>query len=225
MEARIASGVFYKYLANDPKKKSYTVPDGVEEIAAYAFSWGKELEEVILPDSVKMIGARAFCDCKALKRVRLPEGLKRLYAETFDRCESLEQIELPASLQEIGSGAFQGCASLREVVFPQGLEEIGSCAFSGCRSLKQIELPPKAKILSSAFSGCTLREVFVPNGVLLDSEAFYKMPDLERIIIDGDNIFCITQFGKEELKTPTRFFLLFPQAAGHYFYGKSKNVL
>lgn len=222
MEARIASGVFYKYLANDPKKKSYTVPDGVEEIAEYAFSWGKELEEVILPDSVKMIGARAFCDCKALKRVRLPEGLKRLYAETFDRCESLEQIELPASLQEIGSGAFQGCASLREVVFPQGLKEIGSCAFSGCRSLKQIELPPKAKILSSAFSGCAFREVFVPNGVLLDSEAFYKMPDLERIIIDGDNIFCITQFGKEELKTPTRFFDDCPKLRDIIFTEKAK---
>lgn len=207
MEARIASGVFYKYLANVPGKKSYTVPDGVEEIAEYAFSWGKELEEVILPDSVKMIGARAFCDCKALKRVRLPEGLKRLYAETFDRCESLEQIELPASLQEIGSGAFQRCASLRKVVFPQGLKEIGSCAFSDCRSLEQIELPPEAKILSSAFSGCTLREVFVPNGVLLDSNAFCKMPDLERIVIDGDKIFRIFQYGsKEEMDFPTRFF-------------------
>ena len=226
MEARIASGVFYKYLANDPKKKSYTVPDGVEEIAEYAFSWGKELEEVILPDSVKMIGARAFCDCKALKRVRLPEGLKRLYAETFDRCESLEQIELPASLQEIGSGAFQGCASLRKVVFPQGLKEIGSCAFSDCRSLEQIELPPEAKILSSAFSGCTLREVFVPNGVLLDSMAFRKMPDLERIVIDGDNIFRITPYiseiVKEQMEEPTSFFADCPKLREIIFTEKAK---
>ena len=156
--------------------------------------------------------------------MRLPEGLKRLYAETFDRCESLEQIELPASLQEIGSGGVPGCAALRKVVISQWLEGIGSWAFSDCRSLKQIELPPKAKILSSAFSGCAFREVFVPNGVLLDSEAFYKMPDLERIIIDGDNIFCITQFGKEELKTPTRFFddcpnlrdIIFTQTATMY---------
>lgn len=226
MEARIASGVFYKYLANVPGKKSYTVPDGVEEIAEYAFSWGKELEEVILPDSVKMIGARAFCDCKALKRVRLPEGLKRLYAETFDRCESLEQIELPASLQEIGSGAFQRCASLRKVVFPQGLKEIGSCAFSDCRSLEQIELPPEAKILSSAFSGCTLREVFVPNGVLLDSMAFRKMPDLERIVIDGDNIFRITPYiseiVKEQMEEPTSFFADCPKLREIIFTEKAK---
>ena len=226
MEARIASGVFYKYLANVPGKKSYTVPDGVEEIAEYAFSWGKELEEVILPDSVKMIGARAFCDCKALKRVRLPEGLKRLYAETFDRCESLEQIELPASLQEIGRGAFQGCASLRKVVFPQGLKEIGSCAFSDCRSLEQIELPPEAKILSSAFSGCTLREVFVPNGVLLDSMAFRKMPDLERIVIDGDNIFRITPYiseiVKEQMEEPTSFFADCPKLREIIFTEKAK---
>ena len=225
MEARIASGVFYKYLANVPGKKSYTVPDGVEEIAEYAFCWGKELEEVILPDSVKMIGARAFCDCKALKRVRLPEGLKRLYAETFDRCESLEQIELPASLQEIGSGAFQRCASLRKVVFPQGLKEIGSCAFSDCRSLEQIELPPEAKILSSAFSGCTLREVFVPNGVLLDCMAFRKMPDLERIVIDGDNIFRITPYISEILKKmeePTSFFADCPKLREIIFTEKAK---
>lgn len=226
MEARIASGVFYKYLANVPGKKSYTVPDGVEEIAEYAFSWGKELEEVILPDSVKMIGARACCDCKALKRVRLPEGLKRLYAETFDRCESLEQIELPASLQEIGSGAFQRCASLRKVVFPQGLKEIGSCAFSDCRSLEQIELPPEAKILSSAFWGCTLREVFVPNGVLLDSMAFRKMPDLERIVIDGDNIFRITPYiseiVKEQMEEPTSFFADCPKLREIIFTEKAK---
>lgn len=225
MEARIASGVFYKYLANVPGKKSYTVPDGVEEIAEYAFCWGKELEEVILPDSVKMIGARAFCDCKALKRVRLPEGLKRLYAETFDRCESLEQIELPASLQEIGSGAFRRCASLRKVVFPQGLKEIDSLAFSDCRSLEQIELPPEAKILSSAFSGCAFREVFVPNGVLLDSNAFCKMPDLERIVIDGDNIFRITPYISEivkEMEEPTSFFADCPKLREIIFTEKAK---
>lgn len=225
MEARIASGVFYKYLANVPGKKSYTVPDGVEEIAEYAFCWGKELEEVILPDSVKMIGARAFCDCKALKRVRLPEGLKRLYAETFDRCESLEQIELPASLQEIGSGAFRRCASLRKVVFPQGLKEIDSLAFSDCRSLEQIKLPPEAKILSSAFSGCAFREVFVPNGVLLDSMAFCHMPDLERIVIDGDNIFRITPYISEivkEMEEPTSFFVDCPKLREIIFTEKAK---
>lgn len=226
MEARIASGVFYKYLANVPGKKSYTVPDGVEEIAEYAFCWGKELEEVILSDSVKKIGSGAFAGCTALKRVRLPEGLKRLYAETFDRCESLEQIELPASLQEIGSGAFQRCASLRKVVFPQGLKEISSCAFSDCRSLEQIELPPEAKILSSAFSGCTLREVFVPNGVLLDSMAFRKMPDLERIVIDGDNIFRITPYiseiVKEQMEEPTSFFADCPKLREIIFTEKAK---
>lgn len=249
MEARIASGVFYKYLANVPGKKSYTVPDGVEEIAEYAFCWGKELEEVILSDSVKKIGSGAFAGCTALKRVRLPDGLKWLYGATFNRCESLERIELPASLQEIGSGAFQGCVSLREVVFPQGLEEIdssafsgcrgleriefpqglkeiGSCAFSDCRSLEQIELPPEAKILSSAFSGCTLREVFVPNGVLLDSMAFRKMPDLERIVIDGDNIFRITPYiseiVKEQMEEPTSFFADCPKLREIIFTEKAK---
>lgn len=247
MEARIASGVFYKYLANVPGKKSYTVPGGVEEIAEYAFCWGKELEEVILPDSVKKIGAGAFAGCTALKRVRLPDGLKWLYGATFKRCESLERIELPASLQEIGSGAFQGCVSLREVVFPQGLEEIDSSAFSGCRgleriefpqglkeigssafsdccSLKQIELPPEVKILPSAFSGCVFREIFVPNGVLLDSNAFCKMPDLERIVIDGDKIFRIFQYGfKEEMNFPTRFFDDCPKLREIIFTEKAKR--
>ena len=224
MEARIASGVFYKYLANDPGKKSYTVPDGVEEIGEYAFCWGKELEEVILPDSVKRIGARAFAGCTALKRVRLPDGLKWLYGATFDRCESLERIELPSSLKKIEENVFRECVSLREVVFPQGLEEIGSFAFSVCRSLERIELPPKAKIFSSAFSGCAFREVFVPNGVLLDSMAFCKMPDLERIVIDGDNIFCLWRFGaKEEMRTPIRFFGNCPKLREIVFTEKAKR--
>lgn len=224
MEARIASGVFYKYLANDPGKKSYTVPDGVEEIAQYAFCGREELEEVIIPDSVKTIGARAFAGCTALKRVRLPDGLKWLYDATFDGCGSLEQIELPASLKEIRENVFRECASLREVVFPQGLEKVDHLAFSDCRRLEQIELPPEVKILPSAFSGCAFREIFVPNGVLLDSNAFCKMPDLERIVIDGDKIFRIFQYGsKEEMNFPTRFFDDCPKLREIIFTEKAKR--
>ena len=204
MEARITSGIFYKYLATDPDRTSYTVPDGVKEIARYAFSWGKNLEEIIIPDSVERIEMYAFSDCTALKRVRLPNGLKSLSNETFYCCKSLERIELPESVKKIWSSAFYGCEALKEVIFPQGLEEIHKAAFGECHSLEQIKLPPQAKIEGLAFYGCACKEIFVPNGVILDANAFSLMPELERVVIDGDNVFHIDY--NWEQKAPLFFF-------------------
>ena len=221
MEARITSGIFYKYLATDPDRTSYTVPDGVKEIARYAFSWGKNLEEIIIPDSVERIEMYAFSDCTALKRVRLPNGLKSLSNETFYCCKSLERIELPESVKKIWSSAFYGCEALKEVIFPQGLEEIHKAAFGECHSLEQIKLPPQAKIEGLAFYGCACKEIFVPNGVILDANAFSLMPELERVVIDGDNVFHIDY--NWEKKAPLFFFQDCPKLREISFTEKSKK--
>ena len=66
----------------------------------------------------------------------------------------------------------------------------------------------------------------MPNGVLLDSMAFRKMPDLERIVIDGDNIFRITPYiseiVKEQMEEPTSFFADCPKLREIIFTEKAK---
>lgn len=45
-------------------EKNYRIPEGVEELADYAFYYTKGVQRVVIPDSVKQIGIGAFGDSK-----------------------------------------------------------------------------------------------------------------------------------------------------------------
>ena len=46
--------------------KEYSIPEGVERIGAYAFSYMRELESLILPSSLRYIESSAFHCCNHL---------------------------------------------------------------------------------------------------------------------------------------------------------------
>lgn len=83
-----------------------TVPDGVTEIADYAFSFQKEITKITLPPSVRVIHDGAFNSCEALTEVVIPEGVEELGALVFDGCKSLKKIALPDSLTTLEDMAF-----------------------------------------------------------------------------------------------------------------------
>ncbi|HEY5912101.1 MAG TPA: leucine-rich repeat domain-containing protein [Verrucomicrobiae bacterium] len=95
------------------KAGSYTVPNTVTNIAAYAFAASQQLTNVIIGNSVTTLDDWAFFDCHGLTRVVLPSG----------------------SVTTIGMGAFDGCTLLTAITFPSSLSNIGSYAFSWCTSL------------------------------------------------------------------------------------------
>lgn len=45
------------------------LPEGLEEIGAYAFSWNKKLKEITLPSTVRSIGEQCFTLCTGLKKL------------------------------------------------------------------------------------------------------------------------------------------------------------
>ena len=57
---------------------AYTVPSGVEEIYAEAFSNCKNLTEILLPEGLKAIGGKAFAGCENLKSITIPESVDEL---------------------------------------------------------------------------------------------------------------------------------------------------
>ncbi len=224
MLARIKSDVFYEYLGNGTGETIYAVPDGIRKIADGAFERAENLEEIILPDSVEEIGGKAFYNCKSLKRIRLPGRLERLCWDTFCGCENLEKIEFPSTLKRIGARAFRGCRSLREVEFPEELEVIDVDAFEYCTALQTIRLPKRAKIYLGAFSYCACREVFVPENVLLDVNAFGYMFKLERIVLAGELFFSFEGLKEQKITPSVHFFchcpnlreIVFPERAKKY---------
>ena len=54
---------------------SVTIPEGVQEIGNYAFSYCKHLYSINLPKSLRKIGKEVFKKCDRLKYIRLnPEN-------------------------------------------------------------------------------------------------------------------------------------------------------
>lgn len=149
--------VLYQYPVGDGVT-SFTVPEGVTAIGAWAFAGAVKLAEITFTDDVVSIGGAAFLGCKKLKSVELPKELDSVSDLTFCR-SGLRSIDLPATVSAIGAGAFSNCASLSKVNFAEGSEctAIRDAAFNGCSALTKIDIPDNVKeIGNAAFLSCGL---------------------------------------------------------------------
>lgn len=91
--------------------EEYTVPEGVTEIAHFAFQ-GCCLANIYLPSTLKIIGDRSFSNCLSLKKIVLPPSLTDLGECAFANCPELREITIPPFLSNIGPNALRGCRSL-----------------------------------------------------------------------------------------------------------------
>ncbi|MCP4814987.1 MAG: leucine-rich repeat domain-containing protein, partial [Planctomycetaceae bacterium] len=83
---------------------NYTIPDGVTDIAGFAFNGCSSLTGITIPDSVTSIGNHAFKDCSDLENI------------TF----------LGSAPTTVGAAPFSGLpASARVIAIPQALASFG----------------------------------------------------------------------------------------------------
>ncbi|HFU3982293.1 TPA: leucine-rich repeat protein [Streptococcus suis] len=182
----------------------FTVPEGITEIGANAFSDNGNLTTIILPSTLRTIGANAFANT-SLKRIVLPPGMKRIpdgllqgtKVEEFVIPEGVEEIGvqafaynpflksivLPSSLKKIGYGAFQN-TGIESITFKDGLVEIGDYAFSNT-NLKSVLLPNSVTSLgSSAFSWIsTLTDLTLSEGLTEINAGTFSGTSLERVLL------------------------------------------
>lgn len=71
------------YLAQGSHTESYTLPEEVEKIAAYAMADNKSLAFVELPENLKQIGAYAFYNNLNMETIYIPEQVDRIEQEAF----------------------------------------------------------------------------------------------------------------------------------------------
>ncbi len=131
----------------------------VSRISSDSFA-GEPLVSITIPESVETIDCWAFSFCKALSSVNIYNGVKIIDEFAFCDCTSLTSINLPDSVTKIGQGAFKGCASLKSITFSENLTEIGKHTFKGCTSLTSINLHDSVKIGKNAFKGTPLEDNF-----------------------------------------------------------------
>lgn len=73
-----------------------------------------DLENIIVPEGVVEIAPYAFNGC-AMKSIKLPESLKKIGPYCFNYCSNLETITIPKGIKEINRNCFNFCANLKEI--------------------------------------------------------------------------------------------------------------
>lgn len=144
-------------------RKTFLIPDSVEEIGDWAFYNCQKIETVVMGSNVKEIGSHAFYGCKALREIHFSETAAYIGNHAFEGCAKLEEILLPDSVLPDGRnymttwaiGVFDQCSSLKKVRIPCDtvlacLENL-SCnyefenTFRGCDSLEEFIISERAE--------------------------------------------------------------------------------
>ncbi len=159
--------IFGKYIFQNSKITSLTVPEGVTELSEFAFSLSDMLERVVLPVGITEIPICAFSGCTKLESVALPEGLITIGDRAFSHCERLTSLTVPDSVTVIGDSAFSNCIRLSEVKLGAGLQKLDAACFFHCHELRSIIIPEGVRVIGgSAFRGChELSEITLPSTI------------------------------------------------------------
>lgn len=160
--------VICKGFRNGMSCSEVVIPDGVTEIADYAFgSNNDDIVRVYCPDSVARIGKNAFQSCESLEEIRLPQRMNGVWGSIVDGCYKLRRVVIPYGITEIGEDAFNDDNSLTEIVIPDTITKIDKGAFRYCESLEKLIIPDKiTKICERTFECCrALKELYIPDNV------------------------------------------------------------
>lgn len=105
----INNNVLTDYRGNE---RIISIPEGVTQIAPYAFSRNVTLNSVTIPASTWRIGSAAFSGCVNLEKVILQDNIRTIEDWAFEKCISLKEISVPSTLENISKRAFLGCSSV-----------------------------------------------------------------------------------------------------------------
>lgn len=142
---------------------AYAVPDGVTEIADYAFNQGKAAS-VTFPESLKTVGESAFEGSALAGDVTLPDGLERIGASAFMNLQitgvniggateiagsafysdpQLVSVDLRPDLNRltvIGPNAFALSPAITAIVMPDSLTTLGDGALANIEALQKVHI-------------------------------------------------------------------------------------
>lgn len=167
--------------------QSITIPNQVERIGEYAFSYTKKLGTIVFEDdsSLKYIDRCAFMS-SGITNIAIPSPVEVIGNQAFSYCYSLTSIVIPETVKELGQRVFTFCQSLKSIIIPSSVEVIGQEAFADCSNLETVYLPSGLKRMESClFNRCTaLTSITIPESVVyMDSSTFLDCSNLASVII------------------------------------------
>ncbi len=73
------------------------------------------LKSIILPDTLQKLGDYAFTYCRYLEEIKIPEETLAIEAFVFFHCDNLSSVTIPKTVTSIGYGAFSYCSKLNSI--------------------------------------------------------------------------------------------------------------
>ena len=156
------------------------IGDTVQSVGIQAFSGCTSLTQVTMGNTVMSIGRSAFSGCTSLTQVTMEKTVTSIGDSAFQNCSALIQVDIPASVGKIGSYAFSGCGALMGI----WVDSTNACYSSDSYGVlfdKEQKILIKApgglsgdytvpetvvKISDSAFSGCSITNLTLPDRVI-----------------------------------------------------------
>ncbi len=102
-----------------------------------------------VPNSVTNVGAYAFMDAYNLASISLDSNLQSIGDSAFQQCYSLTSITIPNSVTDLGFFVFYDCFSLTNVVIGSGITSIGFEVFDYCSNLEGVYFIGNAPAMNS----------------------------------------------------------------------------
>ncbi len=172
--------------------------DNLEKLGYGVFQGCTLLEKINFPSRLVSIGDCCFRRTGIEKAV-FSEGLREIGAFAFDMCRELYILELPESIEKIGNFAFQEIL-IDILVIPENLAVIGYGAFGNCKELETLYFNAKDCSIepymnenteldldnladASPFFGCSIKEIFLGEGISSIAGTFENCSVLESVII------------------------------------------
>ncbi|KZR64422.1 leucine-rich repeat protein [Prochlorococcus sp. MIT 1303] len=153
------------------------IPEEYDSIEDNAFK-GTSLTSVVIPDNVTSIGNEAFSSTQ-LTSVEMPDSVTSIGRNAFWRTQ-LKSVVIPDSVISMGDRAFGYNNLLASVDIGDGVKSIGHGAFANCMSLTSILIPDSVtEIAQWAFTGTSLKHVFVPEGAEIHDAAFDRIVSIK----------------------------------------------
>lgn len=188
--------------------KNLEIPEFVNDIDDYAFSYCPNLESVKIQGKIESIKEGAFMQCANLNSITGINNALSIAGNAFTRCVSLEQVDI-SSAEEIQDSAFSECVCLKDIKLSENLKYIGRKAFEST-AIKNVSLPATLEeIKSSAFRFCSSLETVnlslnltkIPSDCFKDCSALKQVNNMENITEIGHSAFayCVSL---EEIKIP-----------------------
>lgn len=170
---------FVKYCTNKAATE-YVFNAFVKIIEGSAFSYAKNLQNVVLTENIHSISDYTFAYCAALKNVVFPSIFSTIGKGAFRGCKELQTLNIEG-INVVGDYAFADCVKMQNIVISEDIDRIGMYAFSNCISLTDVTVPGNVRYIGQgAFEGCiNLRSLKIEEGVaFIEARSFRNANNL-----------------------------------------------